>query len=174
MITIRQATSADFLSIINLYKKVAETSGGIARSAHEITAPYVRHLMLKSEQLGVELVAEDLEKGTNIIAEIHCYPPDPSVFNHVLSNLTIVTHPDFQGQGIGKQIFTQLLQHISQSKPHILRLELITRESNTKAIAFYKRLGFVAEGRFEKRIYSANNTFEADIPMAWFNPNFTA
>ena len=41
-----------------------------------------------------------------------------------------------------------------------------------KAIQFYTTLGFNIEGKFEHRIYSEHNGYEADIPMAWFNKNF--
>jgi putative acetyltransferase len=51
-------------------------------------------------------------------------------------------------------------------------VELISRESNLKAISFYESLGFTREGKFEKRVRSNESEFEADIPMAWFNPNF--
>jgi ribosomal protein S18 acetylase RimI-like enzyme len=37
-----------------------------------------------------------------------------------------------------------------------LRVELITRESNKKAIKFYESIGFVIEGRFGKRIKNAD------------------
>jgi ribosomal protein S18 acetylase RimI-like enzyme len=46
-------------------------------------------------------------------------------------------------------------------------VELIARESNAKAIAFYQSLGFVIEGRFERRIRNPDGSLEADIPMAW-------
>ena len=64
------------------------------------------------------------------------------------------------------------MNYIELKRPDILRVELIARESNTKAIDFYKQIGFVQEGRFEKRIIGTDNQFEADIPMAWFNKNF--
>jgi len=69
-------------------------------------------------------------------------------------------------------IFTHLLDFIRNSRHDVLRVELISREFNLKAISFYEGLGFKREGRFEKRIRSNENEFEADIPMAWFNPNF--
>ena len=37
---------------------------------------------------------------------------------------------------------------------------------------FYKNLGFISEGRFEKRIFLGNELFEADVPMACFNPTY--
>jgi len=53
----------------------------------------------------------------------------------------------------------------------ILRIELIARESNKKAIAFYQKLGFQIEGRLLNRIKTESG-FEADIPMAWMNDNY--
>jgi ribosomal protein S18 acetylase RimI-like enzyme len=64
------------------------------------------------------------------------------------------------------------LDFVKNNRPDILRIELISRESNLKAIAFYESLGFHREGKLEKRISYSKNDFEADIPMAWFNPNF--
>lgn len=85
---------------------------------------------------------------------------------------TVLVDQDFQGQGIGKNLFTKLLEIISTTRTDILRVELVVQESNTKAIEFYKKIGFVIEGRFEKRIRLDRNKFEADIPMAWINKNY--
>jgi len=56
---------------------------------------------------------------------------------------------------------------VKTSYPHIIRVELIARESNQKAIRMYEAVGFKKEGRLEKRIRSVGSGFEADIPMAW-------
>ena len=171
MYTIRQALPADQKNIFLLYKKVAAEPGGIAMGYDEITENYVEHFIQNASGSGVELVAVEDNNSKNIIGEIHCYKLLPKVFRHVLSELTIVVHPGFQRKGIGKNIFCALLDFISAGRPDVLRVELIARESNTKAIEFYKQLGFVVEGRFENRI-DGSGRFEADIPMAWFNKNF--
>ncbi len=162
----RLAKVADLENIWKLYQKVAQKLGGLARAADEVTLEYVSQFMQKSASYGFEWVIENLENG-EIIAEIHCYQLAPRSFAHVLSELTIAVHPDYQGQGIGKAIFSHLLQYIRQHRPDILRVELITRESNHHAIGMYKQLGFKVEGRLEGRIRSANGDLEADIPMAW-------
>jgi ribosomal protein S18 acetylase RimI-like enzyme len=74
--------------------------------------------------------------------------------------------------GIGKKLFGALLEIVSNERPDILRIELIVRESNLKAIGFYQSLGFTIEGRLEKRIRGITGLLEADIPMAWFNASF--
>ena len=167
--TVRKASILDKNQIFSLYKIVSKTLGGLARNSHEITTAYIDNFCSKSQASGIQLIIED--KG-NIVAEIHCYKLEPSVFHHVLSELTIAVDPNYQGKGLGKLIFQSLLNIIEEERADILRLELIARESNQKAIQFYQKLGFVIEGRFEKRISASSNSFEADIPMAWFNPNF--
>lgn len=170
---IRAANSSDFGKIFLLYKKVAAETIGLARVADEITKEYIQHLIMHSAETGIQLVIDHPANANQIIAEIHCYKLFPKVFNHILSELTIAVDPNFQGRGLGKVIFSQLLKIISDSRPEIMRVELIARESNIKAISFYESLGFKQEGRFEKRIRNDNNQFEADIPMAWFNPTFS-
>lgn len=107
-----------------------------------------------------------------MVAEIHGYSPAINIFQHVLSNVTIVVDPDFQGKKIGRTIFTIFQEEIALNHHNIGRVELFTRESNTKALAFYQSIGFRIEGRFEMRIKNVDGSYEADIPMAWQNPNF--
>ena len=172
MYVIRQATTADFDKVKTLYKKVAEQTIGIARTGNEITENYILNFMTSASVNGIELVIEHPEKANQLIGEIHCYKLVPGVFDHILSELTIVVDPDFHGKGLGKILFLDLLEFIRNKRPDILRVELVARESNRKAIEFYKKLGFVEEGRLENRIKSVGGGFEADIPMAWFNKNF--
>jgi ribosomal protein S18 acetylase RimI-like enzyme len=168
----RFAKLSDEIKIYNLYKKVAKTPGGIAREDDEVTPVYVASNLQKSLENGVSLVIDNPDNAEDIIAEVHCYQLEPRVFNHVLSELTIVVHPGFQNLGLGKLLFIDLFKYVQANRIDILRIELIARESNKKAIDFYQKIGFVIEGRFEKRIDTKTGSFEADIPMAWFNRNF--
>lgn len=163
-LTIRKADPADRQAILNLYQKVASFPGGIARVKDEITPGYIDQFMNAARERGLELVAEHAGR---IVAEIHAARPGISVFHHVLSDLTIVVDPDFQGKGTGRKLFTGFLNRIREEFPDILRVELIARESNRSALRFYTSLGFRQEGRFEGRIHSVSGGFEADIPMAW-------
>ncbi|MEP6726743.1 MAG: N-acetyltransferase [Bacteroidota bacterium] len=172
MFIIRHANPQDLNKIYALYKKVAQSRFGIARSPEEITESYIKNFMQPAAETGIELVILNPGNESEIIAEIHCYKPEPKIFTHVLSELTIAVAPDFQGQGLGKKIFTHLLEFITTSRPDILRVELFTQETNERAIALYTKIGFKKEGRFEKRVPGKNNVLEADIPMAWFNPAY--
>ena len=161
---IRSAQLEDAQGIRQLYQAVARIEGGLARVESEISEDYVLHNLSSGLTKGVCLVAVQEDQ---IIAEIHAYPPFPKVFAHVLSDLTIAVHPQFQGGGVGRAIFTQLLTHVREQKPNIQRVELIARESNQKAIRFYQSLGFEIEGAMRGRIRRPDGSFEADIPMAW-------
>lgn len=171
-ITIQKASAADFEGIMRLYKKVSRHVGGLARIEPEITRQYVENFMLKAARQGVQLVAVDRQNNDQIVGEIHCYTLEPQVFRHVFSELTIAIDTDYQGKGLGKKLFQALLDYISTARKDILRVELIARSSNQKAIQLYEKLGFRQEGRLENRIYSEQTGFEADIPMAWMNPEY--
>lgn len=168
----RATVPSDTNKIFKLYKEVSKTIGGIAREEDEITFEYINNNLQKALQTGISLVIDNPNNTNDVIAEIHCYKPEPKVFNHILSELTIVIHPQFQTKGLGKLLFAELLNQVSLTRKDILRVELIARESNRKAIELYTKLGFKIEGRLEKRINTKNGLFEADIPMAWINANF--
>lgn len=170
-ILIRQGRSGDKDGILVLYKKVSGSSDGLARRLEEMTEDYVSELVTQSHLNGLQFVAEEPESH-QVIGEIHCYRLAPKVFSHILSELTIAVDTDYQDKGIGKALFQALLKEVMENRKDILRIELIARESNKKAIAFYQSLGFVTEGRLTNRIRSGGGAFEADIPMSWMNPNY--
>ena len=188
--TLRPAASTDREAIIGLYKKVIRLSGGLARREEEVTPEYVNAFIEKSRADGLQFVATD---GTQIIGEIHCYKSGIACFDHLLGELTIAVDPDHQGRGVGKALFMAVMSEVKENRKDILRIELLTGELNKRAIAFYQSLGFVIEGRMPNRYKlgpadlarlgappapdtfgpaSTPASFDADIPMAWINPNF--
>ncbi|HYG76583.1 MAG TPA: GNAT family N-acetyltransferase [Planctomycetota bacterium] len=169
---VRSATLKDVKGVLELYRAVAKNPGGIARDKKEISEGYIKHLVEASLKRGLMIVAQETGRGKKIRGSIHAYRPNPLAFRHMLSSLTIVIHPDFQGQGVGRQVFSHFLETIQKEHPDVLRVELIVRESNLRGILLYETLGFLREGRMENRIRSATGGFEADIAMAWFNPKF--
>ncbi|MBX7227616.1 MAG: GNAT family N-acetyltransferase [Chitinophagales bacterium] len=165
--TIRKSQPTDVGDIYSLYKNVAADNNGLARNDTEIDVAYVQGFTKKSQESGLQLVA--VQDDGRIIGEMHGYSLLPAVFIHILSEVTIAIDSTCQGQGIGRAILSAFLQEVVQNRPDIYRVELIARASNVRAIRLYEQLGFHKEGRFEHRIKTTNG-FEADIPMAWFNP----
>ena len=165
---IEKATFDDTGAIFSLYKATAEVPDGIIRQPNEITIDYIAHFLDQSLKNGLILVAK--EKG-KIVGEIHAYTPPIFAFQHLLTDLTIVVHPEHQGKGIGKKLFLDFLKIVESAYAHILRVELFVRGHNEKNIAFYKKLGFINEGRQENKIFSESG-LETPLHMVWFNPNF--
>lgn len=162
-ITIRPSTLHDAPAIRRLYQRVSAESGGLARRPEEITEDYVQHFLTRSIDQGIGLVAE---QGGELVAEIHAYQAGLQIFAYVLGDLTVAIAPAAQGQGLGRRLFTELLTRAQAQFPQVSRVELLVRESNTRAIALYEQLGFRREGRFEGRV-AGTQGLEADIPMAW-------
>jgi ribosomal protein S18 acetylase RimI-like enzyme len=169
---IRKATQEDAYALLQLYKRVADVEGGISRNTNEINEAFIQEILSKALSDGFIYVAENPFHNEVLIAEIHTYPTGIQSLKHTLGHLQIIVHPDFQGTGIGRRIFSTLLQEITTNHNHVARIELIVRESNARAVTFYKTLGFKEEGLFERRIISSTGELENDVPMAWFNPNF--
>lgn len=168
----REAVPGDVTAIMKLYRAAAAIEGGVVRNKDEITETYVQDFVRKSMDGGLIIVGEHPELAGEFIAAIHAYKTGIAVFDHVLSHTTLVVHPDFQGRQIGKTLLTIFLDEIARNRPDIGKVELITRESNTRAINLYQSRGFRIEGRMEMRIRTREGTYEADIPMGWQNPNF--
>ncbi|MFA6468586.1 MAG: GNAT family N-acetyltransferase [Bacteroidota bacterium] len=165
-ITLRKSFVNDIPAIEALYRRVAAVEGGLARKASEITTHYVEDFVSKSINNGTEIVAVTNEPG-RIIGEIHCYVLAIETFWHVLTDVTIAVDPEYQGKGVGRKLFTELLVDVRDNRPDIHRIELIARESNLRAIAFYESLGFLKEGRLRNRIKRSDGRFEDDIVMGW-------
>ena len=172
MFVIRKTVPNDVSEILRLYQEIAATRGGIIRVKEEITGNYINKVIQQSLSSGLGLVITHPDKKAEIIAEIHAYQYGLLAFRHILTDLTIVVHPSFQGQKIGKLIFEYFLAEVKEKLPHILRVELFVRENNTKAIQFYEKLGFIEEGRHKNKIKNRDGLLETPVEMTWFNPNY--
>jgi ribosomal protein S18 acetylase RimI-like enzyme len=163
------AEFADAAAICELHRIVAGSPGGLARAADEVSLDYVQRFVTRALATGVILVARHA-CDRRIVGVVHAGALGPRAFAHVLGELTIAVHPGHQGQGIGRALLAGLLRTVSRRHRHVQRVELVARESNRKAIAVYKDLGFREEGRLVGRILGAAGQLEADIPMAWLRP----
>jgi len=169
----RTADESDIPRLVKLYKAVAKIPGNLARQEQEMTEEYVSHFVHKSLTKGLIIVGENEADPDELIAEVHGYVSDLQAFSHVLGDVTFLVHPDHQGKGIGRTIFTIFLDEIANNRPDVGKVELYTGENNMKAIGLYQSLGFMIEGRLEMRFRNPETgSYEADIPLGWVNPNF--
>ena len=170
-VQIRPVDHKDMPGIYDLYIAVASTGGNIARNVSEISREYITAITEKAMRSGLMLVATEPGKE-RVVASIKAFRPGIELFDHILNDFTILVHPSMQGKGIGKLLFRTFLKKVEDEYPHVLRVELFCSEKNTMALQLYEKLGFVIEGRFEKRVKRPGDPLAADIAMAWFNPTY--
>jgi ribosomal protein S18 acetylase RimI-like enzyme len=166
-LTLRAGRRDDIPAIQALYRDVAMRPGGIARAPSEVTREYVEGFVSESLDRGIILVAE-LEGLPGLAGEVHTYRSELAIFRHVLGELTVAVHPAAQGQGVGRRLFVMLLDLVKRDHPDITRVELITQETNQRALRLYEGVGFRREGRLAGRIRVPDGSLDADIPLAWF------
>lgn len=164
---IRRARPEDKAGIVSLYREVAAVPDGLARTPEEVSDDYVDGFMLKAAADGREFV---FEQDGRIRGEIHASRGGIASLGQLLTDLTIAVAPDCQGQGVGRQLFQALLDEVIISMPHITRVELFCRSSNTRARALYLSLGFVEEGRLRARVNNSRGEPETDTVMGWLRP----
>ena len=92
----RTADLEDLPLITKLYKTVAQQQGGIARNVDEVTDEYVQGFISKSVERGLIIVGTHPDAPEELVAEIHAYRSGLKVFDHVLTDLTLVVHPEYQ------------------------------------------------------------------------------
>jgi ribosomal protein S18 acetylase RimI-like enzyme len=162
---IRSARVEDAPILCAAEKETARTPGKLVSHPHE----------LKVEAFAAR-IADVRDKGRYIVAELDGRPVGHAVLEpmslerlaHVV-RLTIVVHPGFERRGIGALLMKDLMEW-ARSKPAVEKIELLVRASNEAAIALYRKLGFVEEGRLVKRLKFDDGTYLDDVAMAWF-PN---
>jgi ribosomal protein S18 acetylase RimI-like enzyme len=86
-----------------------------------------------------------------------------AVTAHVVA-LTLVVHEGHQGRGVGRSLMNALIEW-ARASSRVEKIELRVRSSNERALALYRALGFVEEGRFKHRIKLGPQTYLDDVSM---------
>ncbi len=164
-IIIRKAKIEDAQAITAAAKEIAQTPGYFCSEPDELTERnFIKTIQALSEsEKGIYLVAECEKK---IIGHAFLEPMPLNLLSHV-TQLTIGIHNGYQEKGIGTVLMEALIKWVKQSAT-IEKIELNVRASNHRAIALYKKMGFVEEGRLKKRIKINSNHYIDDILMALY------
>ena len=160
---IRIAGVDDAAALAEAQRVIARIPGRLASSPHELHDAVFRERIarLRDSDSGRFIVAE---RGGEQVGHAVLDPLKLAVTAHVV-DLTIAVHEGHQGQGIGKRLMLHLLDW-ARSAPVIERVELRVRSSNARAIALYRGLGFVEEGRMLRRIRIGPGQYIDDVVMA--------
>jgi len=84
--------------------------------------------------------------GGQIVGSAGLHTVQTSLRRRHVRLLGIGLAPEWQGRGLGRRMITRLLDW-ADNWAGVLRVELHVHADNPRAIALYRRLGFVEEGR---------------------------
>lgn len=82
-----------------------------------------------------------------------------------VGTMYIAVHDDAQGQGIGRILMTELVA--LGDAYGLRRLELNVHAGNARAIALYKSLGFVEEGRLRGQVRCGDEYVDSLVMGRW-------
>lgn len=162
-LSIRTARSADAPFLAAAEREIAAVPGRLASSPDEIVDDAVRNMVvnLEDSSRGIYLVAEH---AGSIVGHAFLEPLPLAVTSHVV-RLTIAVHEGHQRRGVGRALMNELLGW-ARSNPSTEKVELQVRSTNGVALALYRSLGFVEEGRKTRRLKIAADQYLDDIYMA--------
>lgn len=127
---LKEATVADIPSLIDLEKSVAGTkiySTTLEEDEWKGELQKCRVFLIEKDGMVVGLLSYEQQSPE------HVYLSD------------LVVSPEFQGQGIARQVLARLLEELKDIK----KIYLTTHPDNQKALRLYQSLGFVIESRKE-------------------------
>lgn len=161
-IQVRQARVEDAAGLAAAQRQIAQVPGRLASTPAEIldAALAERIARLATCPTGTFVVAE---VAGQIVGHALLDPLKLAVTAHVV-DLTMAVHEGHQGQGVGRRLLSHLLDW-ARDNPRVARVELRVRSTNTRAIALYRSLGFVEEGRMRRRIQIAPGQYLDDLVM---------
>jgi ribosomal protein S18 acetylase RimI-like enzyme len=166
--SIRTARPEDAPELAAAERAIARVPGMLASRPEEIDDANILKMIvdLEAHERGIYLVAE---RGDAIVGHALLESLPLAVTSHVV-RLTIAVHEGHQGQGVGRALMDELLRW-ARASPWVEKVELQVRSSNARALALYRSLGFVEEGRKTRRLKIGPNAYIDDIYMAmWVGP----
>src|SRR5277367_2368912 len=158
--SIRKARRDDAPLLAAAERAIASVPGQLASRPGEIDDDTVRMTIfeLNDRGRGNYLVAE---RAGAVVGHAFLEPLPLAATSHVV-RLTIAVHEGHQRRGVGRALMNELLRW-ARSTPHLEKVELQVRSSNDRAIALYRSLGFVVEGRKTRRLKIAPNEYLDDV-----------
>ena len=161
--SIRRARSEDAPVLAAAERAIARVPGRLASTPDEIDDVNVEKTIadLEDGSRGIYLVAE--EAGV-LVGHAFLERLLLAATSHVV-RLTIAVHDGHRRRGVGRALMDDLLRW-ARSNPTVEKVELQVRASNEPAIALYRSLGFVEEGRKTRRLKIAANEYVDDVYMA--------
>ena len=161
---IRSAEPGDAAAISSLLGQVG-TFEGLLQVPDVPDASRLEFLQ-KVEPHSCRLVAVS---GDAIVGNAGLHVQGTSLRRMHVRGLGIGVHPAWQGRGVGRKLMARLVDW-ADNWAHVLRIELHVHADNHRAMALYKSMGFVEEGR-HKAYALKNGRYVDSFSMARIHPS---
>lgn len=165
MATLRDACLGDVPALCAAERAVVGAFDGLLVSdpdeLHE--AAFAERIRNLADGSGKVLVVED---GGAVVAHACLWPMGLRRIAHVV-RLDICVHLGHWRRGHGRALLEALIAWARQAGA-VHKIELSVRASNAGAVALYRSLGFVEEGRLRDRVRGRDGRYIDDLSMALF------
>ncbi len=162
---LRPARVSDAKHLCEAERSHAATPGSLVSRPHELLPENFTRTIAKlsTHRRGRYLVAE---RDGQIAGHALLDPMEMEALAHIV-RLTVVVHPGFQGQGVGKALLLSLIDWARRA-PGIEKIELLVRAVNGRAVKLYQSVGFAEEGRIRARLRTPGGIYIDDLMMGLF------
>ena len=161
---IRKARKGDAQAILRIHHDV------IAEKDYFISVIEEFHKTEEAQREWIQEISENdrdmllvAEVNTKVIGWLVFKSQDRKRLMHT-GSFGVMIHKDYRGKGIGKDLIKKLIQW-AQQNPKIEKISLGVFSTNQRAIALYKQLGFIEEGRKIREFKFTENEYVDDILM---------
>ncbi|WP_163831830.1 GNAT family N-acetyltransferase [Spartinivicinus ruber] len=155
----RKAEVTDIEDLYEIYsdESVAPNMGFDPCSRQEFDEIYLELIS------GGELIVEEGSMGIEVVCKVI---RRTRRLNHSVYIGSLAVNPKFQGKGIGKKFFSELLSKLKGEG--YTRIELLVASDNQRALSFFRSFGFEIEGTLRNYFSRAGSEklFNENI-MAW-------
>lgn len=163
-IFIRRVKLEDALTILHIQTEV------VSEGDFLITVPEEFNKTLEQQRGWIETILQN-DKETMLVAEVSneivgwivFTSPNRIRLSHT-GSIGMMIKKDYRSMGIGKLLMEGMLNWAVQN-PFIEKVSLGVFSTNERAIALYKSMGFIEEGRKIKEFKMGTNEFVDDVLM---------
>jgi putative acetyltransferase len=106
--------------------------------------------------------------GEEVVGSAGLHVAGPALRRMHVRSLGLCVAPEWQGRGVGRKLLARLLDW-ADNWAGVLRVELHVHADNERAMALYRSMGFVEEGR-HKAFSLKNGRYVDSISMARMHP----
>ena len=163
-LTIRAAEPADAAGISALIGRLGTVEGTLALPHMPVAARVEALQQVETRDCKLVAVADG-----QVVGSAGLHNVGPSLRRAHVRYLAIALAPEWQGRGVGRQMILRLLDW-ADNWAGVLRVELHVHADNDQAMALYRKLGLVEEGR-HKAYAIKGGRYVDSFSMARLHPN---